>query len=199
MTDSPGASPLPRSMSAFGDHWGLVVGFGVISIGLGLVLVFWPKHTLVVLAVLIGIQLIVGGVYRLISALTVRSVDGGIRGLIAISGALSLIVGLLCLREPVQTVTFVGLLIGAFWAVSGIIDTLSAVFGGPGRRGWRIVSGLVSTVAGLFLLAYPELSLTFLVIVIAVWLFAYGGIAVIVGLTLRSSPGRDVAGDAAPA
>ena len=60
MTDSTtsdsGPTPLP---AALGEHWGLLVGYGVVCLGLGLALAVWPGETLVVCAVIIAIQLLV--------------------------------------------------------------------------------------------------------------------------------------------
>ena len=102
------------------------------------------------------------------------------------SGALSIIVALLCLRAPLQTVVVIGLLIGAWWVISGLIDVFTAVMSETGEKGWRIFMGIISVAAGAFLLVNPELSLSALVIVVAVWLFGYGAIALIAGLRMRS-------------
>jgi uncharacterized membrane protein HdeD (DUF308 family) len=47
-------NPVPESLSHVADHWGLVLGFGVVTILFGLVPTPWPEPTLVVLAVLVG-------------------------------------------------------------------------------------------------------------------------------------------------
>src|SRR5688500_14901042 len=74
-------SGVPHSMSRLVDHWGLVLTYGLITIGLGLVLVLWPDETLKVLAVLIGIQFILTGIFRLVLAVASRSLDGGSRAI----------------------------------------------------------------------------------------------------------------------
>jgi uncharacterized membrane protein HdeD (DUF308 family) len=176
---------VPVSLSRLGDHWGLVVGYGVVTILLGLVLAVWPNETLVVLVVLLSIQLMVNGIFQLINAFAAHTVDGGVRALLGLTGALSIIVALLCLRKPLQTVVVIGLLLGAWWVISGLIDVFTAVLS-TGEKGWRIFMGIVSVAAGAFLLVNPELSLTALVIVVAVWLFAYGAMALMAGLRLRS-------------
>jgi len=178
-------NPLPAGFSRVADHWGLVVGFGVVSIVLGIVLIAWPEATLVVLVVLLAIDLLVTGVFRLISAFAATPLDGGIRALIGLTGALAILVGLLFLREPLQTVTVIGLLLGVWWTVSGIIDVFSGLFTDTGDRGWRIFMGLVSLVAGIFLLVNPTLTLSALVVVAAIWLLAYGVLALVAGFRLR--------------
>jgi uncharacterized membrane protein HdeD (DUF308 family) len=173
------------------SHWGLVLTYGLISIGLGLVLAVWPGETLVVVAVLVAIQLIIAGVLRIVMALGSSSLDGGVRVLMAMVGGLSLVVGLLCLRDPVQTLLVVGLLLGVWWVVSGVVDVVTAVIRPvPGRRTWDLVSGLVSIVAGGYLLVDPHLSLGVLVVVICAWLFLIGAAALFAAFKLRSA-GRD--------
>ena len=49
---------------------------------------------------------------------------------------------------------------------------------------------MLSVLAGAFLLVNPEVSLGVLVIVVCVWLFSYGFIAVVAGLVLRSEERR---------
>ncbi len=197
---SPGPSAgIPPELSRMADHWGLLVGFGSLTVLLGLAVVLWPGSTLVVLAVFLGIQLLVNGVFKIVSAFAASSVDGGVRALLGLAGALSVIVGLLCLREPMQTVVVLGLLLGAWWVVSGLIDIFAAVLGDSRERGWHIVMGFVSVLAGGFLLVNPEVSLTALVIVVAVWLFGYGVIAVVAGFRMRTLSSAHLGAGPAPA
>jgi uncharacterized membrane protein HdeD (DUF308 family) len=179
-------TPVPEGLARLGDHWGLVVGYGVVTILIGLVLAIWPGETLVVLAVLLSIQLMVNGIFSLINAFAAHTVDGGVRALLGLTGALSIIVALLCLRAPLQTVVVIGLLIGAWLVISGLIEVFTAVLSDSREKGWRMFMGIVSVAAGAFLLVNPELSLSALVIVMAVWLFGYGAIALVAGLRLRS-------------
>lgn len=48
------------------DHWGLVLTYGVLTFGIGLVLAVWPGETLTVLAVLLAIELILMGSVRML-------------------------------------------------------------------------------------------------------------------------------------
>ena len=177
---------MPAGMSRLADHWGLVLLYGLVTTGLGLVLAFWPGATLKVLAFLLAVELIVTGVLRIVGAVASTQVDGGIRALLGFAGALGVLVGLLVLRDPLRTLTAVGLLVGAWWVVSGVIDLVSAL-AGVGRRGRlaNVVMGLVSVAAGTYLVLNPEITLPALVVVCCAWLFGYGGMAVIVALQLR--------------
>lgn len=182
--ESRGATGSQRSVLA--EHWGLVLGYGLLTLALGLVLLLWPDETLSVLAFLIGLHLLLAGAFRLVTAATARSLDGGIRIMVALSGVLSVLVGLLCMRSPLQTVLVLSLVLGGWWLVSGVIDIIAAFQPNhAGHRGWDIAHGAVSAVTGLVLLTYPELSLGFLVVVAVVWLLVGGAVAVATALRIR--------------
>lgn len=185
------SSGVPRSMTRLVDHWGLVLTYGLLTMGLGLVLVLWPDQTLKVLAVLIGIQLILTGAFRLVMAVASRHVDGSTRAVAGMFGALALVLGLLCLRSPLQTVLVIGMILGVWWMAAGLVDIVSALRSHDShRRGWDLGLGVLSVLAGGFLLIAPEVSLGLLVVIVAVWLFSYGFIAIVAGLVLRSEERR---------
>jgi uncharacterized membrane protein HdeD (DUF308 family) len=170
------------------DHWGLLLTYGLVTIGLGVVLAAWPDETLKVVAILIGIQLIITGVFRIVLAIASRSLDTSARALVGLFGALALVVGLLCLRDPVQTILVIGIILGVWWLAAGVIDMIGAIRDeGSTRRGWDLAMGAITALLGLFLLINPELSLGVLVVVICVWLFAYGFLAVVAALMLRGA------------
>lgn len=186
--DADAPPPLVANMRPLADHWGLLLGYGLLTVGMGVVLVVWPESTLVVLAVLLAIQLIFAGTFRLVSAVATSSLDGGMRALLGLTGALGILVGLLCLRSPLQTLVVIGMLIGIYWVVSGLVDIINALRSAQeGRRGWDLLLGLLSLVAGVFLIVNPEISLAALVIVSSVWLFGFGFIAIVAAVRLRGS------------
>jgi uncharacterized membrane protein HdeD (DUF308 family) len=205
-TTTPSDAPtgVPQSLSRLVDHWGLVLTYGLVTIGLGLVLVLWPEQTLKVLAILIGIQLVITGIFRLVLAVASRQADGSTRAIAGLFGALALVLGLLCLRSPLQTVLVIGMLLGVWWLAAGVIDIVGAIRSSEShRRGWDLALGALSALAGGFLLVNPEVSLGVLVIVVAVWMFSYGFIAVVAAFVLRSQEKRTspapVSGAAQPA
>jgi uncharacterized membrane protein HdeD (DUF308 family) len=182
-----GAGP----MAGMVDHWGLLLTYGLVTMGFGVVLAVWPDETLKVVAILIGIQLIITGVFRLVLAIASTSLDTGARALVGLFGALALVIGLLCLRDPVQTILVIGIILGVWWLAAGLIDVIGAIRDeGSPRRGWDLAMGAITALLGLFLLVNPELSLGVLVVVICVWLFAYGFLAIVAALMLRSAGRR---------
>ena len=169
------------------DHWGLVLAYGIVTLGLGIALAVWPDASVTVFTVLLAIQLIVAGIFRIGTALSVSRNDGGVRALVGLSGGLALIVGLLILRDPLQSVLVLGMILGVFWVIAGVIDIIGAFISPPASgRGWEIFSGVVSVLAGGFLLVYTDLSLKLLVIFVGIWLIVAGIIAVVAAFKLRS-------------
>lgn len=181
------ARPDSTGLAALADHWGLVLAYGVVTLGLGVVLVVWPHATVTVFTVLLAIQLIIAGIFRIVSALSADRADGGVRALIGLSGGLSLIVGLLILRDPLQSVLVLGMILGVFWVIAGVIDILGAMVApGPSGRGWEFFTGIVTILAGGFLLIYTDLSLKLLVVFVAIWLIVAGALAVGAAFRLRA-------------
>ena len=58
----------------------------------------------------------------------------------------------------------------------------------PGR-GWTIILSLLSIVAGIVVLAYPDISLQALAVVLGIWLVALGIIEIALAFRLRSLGG----------
>ena len=114
-----GGTDVHDQVTRVGRAWWWPAIFGVISIVAGVLALAWPGPTLVVLAVLFGIELIVWGIFRLVGAVTFGDESGGARVLWAVLGLLSLLIGFYALRHIVITLLSLGLLLGIFWLVDG--------------------------------------------------------------------------------
>ncbi len=200
--DTPPAAGLPAgavaattAVARMGRHWGLLVALGVLSVVAGLAMLVWPEETVLVIAVLIGIQLLVNGLVRLVQSFAADDAAGGERVLLALLGIFSILVGVLCLRNILQTVAALAILVGVFWLISGIIDVIGGLSPGsvPGR-GWRLLSGALGVIAGIAVLAYPGISLAVLVALFGIWLLLYGAISIGTGFAVhRETPRAAVA------
>jgi uncharacterized membrane protein HdeD (DUF308 family) len=158
-----------------GHHWGWLMAFGIVTVVAGVLVIAWPGHTLIVIAVLFGIQLIVAGIFRFVSAFAADSASGGTRVLYAVLGVLSLIVGLYAVRHALVTVLALALLLGIFWVINGAAELFMALSDRDmAGRGWTALMGVFSVFAGIIVLAYPGLSLLTLAIVLGIWLLVFG-------------------------
>ncbi len=174
-----------------GRHWGWVLAFGIITLLVGVAALAWPGRTLVVIAVLFGIQLVVMGIFRFAGAFASDDLTGGTRVLLALLGVLSLIIGLYAVRHVLITLLALVLLLGIFWTVSGAVELFTAISHREMRnRGWNAVMGIVSILAGIVVLAYPAISLVTLAVVLGVWLIIFGAMQVTAAFRIRSLTAR---------
>lgn len=93
---------------------------GICGIIVGLVTLFWPAVTEIALILLVGAWALVTGVFELVFAF--RSVEGaGTRWLFAVSGILSIILGVLLLVRPIAGMLAVLWAIGAYAVIAGVV------------------------------------------------------------------------------
>lgn len=182
------SAPVPPALRALAEHWGLVLTYGLITLGLGIALLVWPHASVTVFAVLLAIQLIVVGIVRIVQAVSIDRREGAARALIGLLGGIALIVGLLILRDPLQSVVVVTMILGAFWVIAGVIDLLQAFMGVEREgRGWDILTGVLSILFGGFLIVDTEISLKVLVVLVGIWLVVVGVIATVAAFRLRNA------------
>ena len=186
-TTSHRSDPVPLGLAGFAEHWGVVLAYGIVTLGLGIALAVWPDASVTVFTVLLAIQLIIAGIFRIGAALSTSRSEGGVRALVGLSGGLALIVGLLILRDPLQSVLVLGMILGVFWVLAGVIDIIGAFIAPPpSGRGWEVFTGVVTVLAGGFLLVYTDLSLKLLVVFVGIWLVVAGVLALVAAFRLRS-------------
>ena len=175
---------------ALARSWALVLGVGVVTFLLGVTLAVWPRETAKVLAIVLGLQLVVSGIAQIGMALSSSGEKAG-RWLLAISGAVALVVGALLLFSPRQTLTFVALTVGICVMVTGAADMLDALLSGRARRRWwHVLRGALTFVFGVLLVANPDVSLALLALIACVWLICYGFLTVVAALLLRTEHER---------
>lgn len=181
------ASPEERDvLRIIGKSWGWVLFFGIVTLGVGVVVTLHPKHSIYVFAIFLGIWLFVAGLFRIVVSIADREDTGGTRWLMAVLGLLSVIVGILFLRHTNETVTTLAFLIGLFWVVGGIMEFFSAYsdYGSP-TRGWRIAMGALAFAAGVVTLVVPSLTVTTLAVIMGIWLIIYGILEIALSFVLR--------------
>jgi uncharacterized membrane protein HdeD (DUF308 family) len=174
-----------------GRHWGWVLAFGVVTLLIGVAALVWPGRTLVVVAVLFGIQLIVTGIFRFAAAFASDDLTGGTRVLLAVLGVFSLIIGLYAVRHILITLLALALLLGIFWIISGAVELFTALAQrGMRGRGWTATMGILSILAGIVVLVYPGITLVVLAVVLGVWLLVFGAMQIFLAFQIRSLAGR---------
>jgi uncharacterized membrane protein HdeD (DUF308 family) len=153
--------------------WWLLVLVGALSIAAGVIVLFQPGDSLATLAVIIGIYMLLDGIFEIASALF-RGTHN--RGLVALFGVLTAVVGVLLIRHPVAGVAFVALLIGLWLITVGVIRFVTA-FEEYEHRFWHAVAGLVEILAGIVIVATPEIGYATLAVLVGIG-FILNGMAV---------------------
>jgi uncharacterized membrane protein HdeD (DUF308 family) len=74
-------------------------------------------------------------------------------------GICAIILGMAIFAQPLITGIFLTTFIGAYWLVSGIIDVIMAIIRRNGPWGWFIFTGIISAIAGFFLMVHPAIGL----------------------------------------
>lgn len=188
MTMTQGTREDPASvLERVSEHWGWLLVLGVITVLAGIAVLAWPGPTLLVVAVLFGVQLIVMGIFRFVSAFASDELTGGNRVLLALLGVFSLIIGLYAVRHVLITLIALALLLGIYWVISGAMELYLALsHRGLRNRGWTGVMGVLGVLAGLIVLVYPAISLVTLAVVLGVWLIVRGVMQVSLAFHARS-------------
>lgn len=169
--------------------WISAILFGALAAVLGVAMLVWPGPSIVVAAALFGGYLVASGVAMVILAFALPAASGASRFLYFISGALSVILGILAFRHFGEGYAI--LLLAIWIAVGFIFRGVSAVALAisyprfPGR-GWSIFFGIISVLAGVVVLAYPFDSIVTLALVVGIWLIILGVAEVISAFAMRS-------------
>lgn len=162
----------------------MAAGFGGVIVGI--VLLAWPKATLTIVAVLIGIGLIIAGLLRLIDGFTEHDASGGKRVAYVLIGLLAVVVGLYCIRHYNLVIGVLAVIVGLMWVIHGIADLAIGMFAGPfPGRGITLLAGALSLCAGLIVLFWPSITVIILVRVLGIWLIIYGLLMAITAFSLR--------------
>ena len=101
--------------------------------------------------------------------------------LVLIEGILAIITCLFLLYEPVSTTSLLIQILGIFWLAAGTISIIGALLSSE-NRWWKLLSGILSIIAGIVILMYPVYSpfvvLGLLVVFIGVWSIITGTVRI---------------------
>lgn len=175
-TGEPSAGVLARSWQA-----GLIVG--IVTLILGIIVTAHPTGSLNVIAVLIGVILLLSGLFHLIRVFDAEEPH---RVWLGIAGLLFIVAGVILIRHLSLTRAIIGLFVGLTWIVQGVVALVAGLAGGSRQgRGWWIAFGAVSLIAGIVVAATPLSSLTTLAVLLGIWFIIMGVFEIAGALILR--------------
>ena len=131
--------------------WQISLFVGIVTLILGIIVAAHPTGSLNVIAVLLGILLIISGLFNLIRVFDSAEPH---RVWLGFAGLLFIVAGVILIRHLDLTRALIGLFIGITWIVQGVAALIAGIGGGSREgRGWWIAFGVISIIAGEFILS----------------------------------------------
>jgi uncharacterized membrane protein HdeD (DUF308 family) len=162
--------------------WWLTILLGVMSIVAGAIVLAKPSDSLPTLAVVSGIFVLLDGIIELVAALIGRTEN---RGLMAVLGVVSTIVGILLIRHPIQGVTAIALLLASWLIAAGIVRLVLA-FERDEHRGRGIVVAVALGAAGIAIVASPNIGYATLALIAGLGFIVYGATLLALGWAMHA-------------
>ncbi|UUU42071.1 HdeD family acid-resistance protein [Streptomyces sp. NBC_00162] len=196
MTVPSDASPMHTQsdpedvLKQVGGSWHWALGFALATLIPGILVLVWPDETLHILAVIIGLQLLVAGGFRFVTAFS-HTDGGGSRLAAVLIALLAFLAGVLVLRHPMQTIGALSLVVGVFWLMTGVLTAYVAIADRAlPHRGLTFGLGALGAVAGIVVLCFPVDSAVALTRLLGLWLVLLGVFEVVMAFALRSADRR---------
>ena len=137
---SNGYDAEPSPVGTLAASWPTALVLGALTLILGIVLSFKPTGSLNVVAVLLGILMLLSGVFHLVRVFDPRESH---RVWLGITGLLFIVIGVILIRHLHLTRSIIGLVIGITWVVQGLTALIGGLSGGTreGRAWWISLRG----------------------------------------------------------
>ena len=81
----------------------------------------------------------------------------------------------------------IALLLGLFWLVGGALQIVVAAGQADRNRALNVIVGVLGVVSGVLVLAYPDITLLTLAVILGIWLMILGVLGIVEGMTLRKA------------
>ena len=173
----------PESLSkseVSGIRWAFAIS-GILAVVIGGLVLAWPEATLTVLATLFGLYFLAAGVVHVVRGVfTARAGVGG-RVLSILLGVLLVIAGIVAIRNPLNSLVLLAMVIGISWIVEGVVGLVETAHDSSRWFGWLF--GIIGIVAGTVVLLVPVESISVLVLVGGIFLVGSGIIQLIQAFT----------------
>jgi uncharacterized membrane protein HdeD (DUF308 family) len=175
--------------SAVGHLWKSTLALGALALIVGVAVLIWPGQSIVVAAALFGGYLLASGIAQVVAAFTVYTSPAS-RVLLFISGALSIVLGVLAFRDfnDGSAVWLMTLWIGIGFIFQGVSASAVAIsLPEMPDRGWYIFVGVLTAIAGVVVLMWPITSIVALAVISGAWLVVIGAVQIVWALSARSN------------
>jgi uncharacterized membrane protein HdeD (DUF308 family) len=143
--------------------WWLLMLLGLLGIAAGVIVLTKPGNSLATLAVVAGIFVLVDGILDLAASFG-RSTEN--RGLVAVTGVLDIVIGVLLIRHPIGGVLAIALLVGIWLIAVGLVRLVGAFE--REQRVWNILVALLELAAGIVIVSSPPIGFATLALLVGI-------------------------------
>lgn len=168
--------------------WIFAIIRGVLGILFGLIALFAPIATALVLAIVIGIYAIVDGVFDIVEAIRHRGSSSMVFRIVL--GVVSILFGIVVLIWPGMSLGILVIMVGIWAIIIGVLQIVSSV----GHRAvpnsgwvWGIVGGALAILFGVLVLVWPGTGLVTIIWIIGIWAIVWGIVLIVLGVQLRKA------------
>ncbi len=161
-------------------NWRLSYGNGILAIIFGSVALVFPGITLIGLAYYFAVTILLGGILLIISFLRSRRILLNWQ-LMLTEGAIGILIGIIILARPQTAAAFFVVIMGIWAMIIGLIFitsyfrlTLPAIL-----KPFHIFTGILSVIIGIVIILNPFESTRVVVILIGIYVIAYGIFSII--------------------
>ena len=171
-------------------NWWLLALRGIAGILFGIAAFAWPESTLAALVLVFGAYVFVDGIFALIAGIGMRR-QLSLWWLVLLEGVAGIILGLLTFRSPDITALILLSFIAAWSIITGVFEIVTAVrLRKMIPNEWlMILSGVVSIIFGILLIAQPGAGAISIVWLLGAYALLFGILTLMLAFRLRGMRG----------
>lgn len=175
-------SPMTADTEKFPKIWIPLMVFGALAAALGVWLILSSNAKTATLAILLALALFVLGLGELVFA------NGRPRPWVGyLLGALFMVAALVTLLRPGKSLYFLAVFVGASMILTGVLQLALALFDRQDIEHWVVLAviGVIGIVAGVLAIAWPDITIWVLGLVIGLRVLFFGLLEMFVANQLR--------------
>lgn len=165
------------------NAWIIWLVMGLLSAVVGTWLIFSPRAAVATLAILLAIALFLNGLFELVTAGDRQKSWVGY-----LLGAMFLIAGIVVLLRPGKSLWFLAVVVGISVIVTGVVQLVIAFSEREEIRHWGLLAvlGAIGIVVGALAIAWPQITVWVLALLIGVRLLIFGIIQLVVAFQMKA-------------
>ena len=183
-----------RALAIFGQdmerarkHWWMFMLLGVLLVLGGIVAITYPCVSSVGAVMVLGIILIVSGVFTIIGAFWAGKWSALFLQLLV--GILYVMVGMAVRDSPLESIALVTMFMAAFFIVVGAFRIIVSVIERFPQWGWALINGVVTLLVGLIIYdSFPLSALWVIGLLVGIELLFNGWTWIMLSLVIRQIP-----------